>query len=96
MYLKTKFLLLLVIGFLAACAGNPDLNNANEGSASQAKAVSGTNLNPKDQEICKYRQITGSRFKQKTCMTAAEWENMSYETRKMLDKNTRNKVRNDP
>jgi hypothetical protein len=30
-----------------------------------------------DRMVCKYRQETGTRFKKKTCMTAAQWEEMA-------------------
>jgi hypothetical protein len=37
-----------------------------------------------DRMICKYRQQTGTRFKTKTCKTAAQWEAMAEEHRNAL------------
>lgn len=34
--------------------------------------------------ICKYRQETGTRFKTKTCKTAAQWEEMAENNRSGL------------
>jgi hypothetical protein len=34
-----------------------------------------------DKMICKYRMETGTRFKKKKCMTAAQWEEMSEQHR---------------
>jgi hypothetical protein len=99
MLLKNKIMLVVTCGCLAACAGNAptatDTQTQNIKAATQTSAQK-SNLSAENQEICKVRQITGSRFKQKTCMTAAEWENMARESKNMVDKNTRNKVRHDP
>ncbi len=27
-----------------------------------------------EDQVCKYRSVTGTRFKEKTCMTTAQWE----------------------
>lgn len=93
-----KFNQLVFIAFiLAALAGC--VSGANEdqsaGAADERKSESVASLAKNEEEkICKVRSITGSRFKQKTCMTEKEWENMAYETKKMLDEDTRSKPSN--
>ena len=99
MRVMNKILLALSVSLLAACASNSP-SGGEEGASSsnsdQAPAnsmVAKNEIDPKNQVICKDRAITGSRFKQRTCMTAQEWETMSHESKKMVDKATQNKVR---
>ncbi|SHF57012.1 hypothetical protein SAMN04487965_2273 [Microbulbifer donghaiensis] len=94
--MKIKFFLALALScsVLAGCTSGA----SEEQPVSPVAQSSGTAslvANEEDGKICKVRAITGSRFKQKTCMTAEEWENMAYESKKGLDKNTRSKMKND-
>ena len=82
----------LCVGLLAGCASGggekaPD-------AAAQGDSATNSLATAKEEKICKVRAITGSRFKQKTCMTQEEWDRMAYETRKMLDEDTRSKPTN--
>lgn len=94
--MKLKFLLsvLLVAGYLVGCASVAPQGEI-EAPVAVAEENGGANLAKNEEEkICKVRPITGSRFKQKTCMTEKEWENMAHETKKMLDEDTRSKPSN--
>jgi hypothetical protein len=99
MLLKNKLAIIVACSFLAACASNApaetDMRAQNVEAATRAPAEK-QNLNAEDQEICKVRPITGSRFKQKTCMTAAEWENMSHESKSMVGSAARKGVLGNP
>ncbi|WP_346839034.1 hypothetical protein [Microbulbifer sp. SAOS-129_SWC] len=83
------------VSLLAACSSTAPV--AEKAAAPAQPGASSTiaknEIDPKNQVICKERAITGSRFKQKTCMTAKEWETMSHESKRMVDKATRNKIR---
>ena len=95
MKLNVLFALILGVGILSGCASGASEESAPVQGAAGDKGAAVTNLAKGEEEkICKVRPITGSRFKQKTCMTAKEWENMSYETKKMLDEDTRSKPSN--
>ena len=41
-------------------------------------------VQPEQKMICKYRMQTGTRFKTKTCKTAAEWEEIAEANRNAL------------
>jgi hypothetical protein len=41
----------------------------------------GSTAETDDKLICKYRMETGTRFKKKKCMTAAQWDEMSEQHR---------------
>lgn len=99
MRVTNKALLVFAVCLLGACSSNSPVAG-DEGAALATNKKAATNstiaknsIDPKNQVICKERAITGSRFKQKTCMTAEEWKSMSYESKKIVDKATRNKVR---
>lgn len=89
-----------ILSLLVACSSNTPMqqNVADSSVEDPSKTTSETvvaqnNTHEKEQQICKVRAITGSRFKQKTCMTAKEWETMSHESKGMVDEATRNKIR---
>ncbi|WP_299596002.1 hypothetical protein [uncultured Microbulbifer sp.] len=91
MKLKIVFCVWMGLGMLAGCssgAGEKTTGAAQNGSATANLAAA------EEEKICKVRAITGSRFKQKTCMTQEEWDRMAYETKKMLDDDTRSKPTN--
>jgi len=92
MKLKIIFCVLLGISLLAGCASG----GGEEASSAAAQGDSAPNslAAAEEEKICKVRAITGSRFKQKTCMTQEEWDRMAYETKKMLDDDTRSKPTN--
>ncbi|WP_250459620.1 hypothetical protein [Microbulbifer litoralis] len=95
--MKVNLFLFAVLGFsfLVGCAsGVGDNQIAATSSSGQKSESSNSSAQEKEKKICKVRPITGSRFKQKTCMTAEEWENMRVETKKMLDDDTRSKPTN--
>lgn len=95
MNLKVVLAFALGFGVLAGCASGAGENPAATSSTEQkSEAASNLAANNEEEKICKVRPITGSRFKQKTCMTAKEWENMRVETKKMLDEDTRSKPSN--
>ncbi|WP_323846794.1 hypothetical protein [Microbulbifer magnicolonia] len=97
--MKMKLLVMaLCFGVLAGCASNASEEQPVSAAAHKSGATSETSkslaADKEEEKICKVRPITGSRFKQKTCMTAKEWENMAYETKKMLEEDTRSKPSN--
>ena len=95
MKLNVLFALLLGFGVLTGCAsGANEAGSPVQGTVEEKGAATSNLAKNEEEKICKVRPITGSRFKQKTCMTAKEWENMSYETKKMLDEDTRSKPSN--
>lgn len=49
-----------------------------------APAAAGNEAKDGDRMVCKYSLQTGTRFKTKTCKTAAEWEAMAEEHRNGL------------
>ncbi|WP_193165074.1 hypothetical protein [Microbulbifer hainanensis] len=99
MRVMNKILLALAVSLLVACASNsPPGGEEGAISSGSEKATANSmiaknDIDPQNRVICKERAITGSRFKQKTCMTAKEWETMSNESKRVVDKATRNKVR---
>lgn len=60
------------------------------------KAESSLDEDVTNQLICKSRAITGSRFKQKTCMTAEEWKKMSRESSNMVNNQNRKGMLGNP
>lgn len=94
--MKKNFVLVLALGFsaLTGCTSGAGEEQPGSTVAKDSRSAS-LAANDEDGKICKVRAIIGSRFKQKTCMTAEEWENMAYESKKGLDKNTRSKMKND-
>ncbi|WP_428820390.1 hypothetical protein [Microbulbifer sp. MCCC 1A16149] len=92
--MKLKMILCvgLGLGLLAGCAS--DGGEKAPVAAAQGDSATNSLATEKEEKICKVRAITGSRFKQKTCMTQEEWDRMAYETRKMLDEDTRSKPTN--
>ena len=96
--MKLNVLLFAALGFgvLAGCASGAGESPAAASAPASQESEVASNLaeGGEERKICKVRPITGSRFKQKTCMTAKEWENMRVETKKMLDEDTRSKPSN--
>ncbi|MFC6634778.1 hypothetical protein [Microbulbifer taiwanensis] len=91
-----KVALFATLGLSVACSSNTPVRQsiADDSTAESATAASESVVaQNKDRKICKERAITGSRFKQRTCMTAKEWETMSHESKGMVDGVTRNKIR---
>lgn len=72
---------------ISGCANRPPAGVNDTGNSlanvSNSESKGQTTLS-KDQMICKVRTITGSRFKQKTCMTAEEWKNMAEGSKNMV------------
>ncbi|WP_406828169.1 hypothetical protein [Microbulbifer sp. ARAS458-1] len=91
MKLKMIFCVLLGMGLLAGCASG---TGEKAPAANQGGSASNSLAATEEEKICKVRAITGSRFKQKTCMTQEEWDRMAYETKKMLEEDTRSKPTN--
>lgn len=84
---------------LAACANTGmSTDSSFENSTAEASGAenSGKATAPKNQMICKERAITGSRFKQKTCMTAEEWRNMAQGSQRMINDASRTGVHGNP
>lgn len=84
---------------VAACTSTPSggVDHTRSKLASASSNVSeGQVESPKDQMICKVRPITGSRFKQKTCMTAQEWKNMAEGSKDMVNAASRTSVQGNP
>ena len=84
---------------LVACTSSEP--KTDEITGSQLAASSGSEnkaevAEPKDQMICKDRPITGSRFKQKTCMTAEQWRNMANGSKNMVESAVRVGVQGNP
>lgn len=92
MKLKMICSVFLALGILSGCASGAGEKAAS--SDNQNTSASNSLAATEDKKICKVRAITGSRFKQKTCMTQEEWDRMAYETKKMLDDDTRSKPTN--
>lgn len=92
MKLKMISYVLLGAGLLVGCASGG--GDKVSGTPAQGDSETNSLAAAKEEKICKVRAITGSRFKQKTCMTQEEWDRMAYETKKMLDDDTRSKPTN--
>ncbi|QIL89952.1 hypothetical protein GNX18_09435 [Microbulbifer sp. SH-1] len=86
--------LLFTAFLLSALAGCASGTSENQSAGTLKTEPAASLAKDNEEKICKVRAITGSRFKQKTCMTEKEWENMAYETKKMLDEDTRSKPTN--
>ncbi|WP_299586715.1 hypothetical protein [uncultured Microbulbifer sp.] len=95
---KGLFVTILGLGLLAGCASEPSYNQKENTTGNESVQVSQSNLaeNTSNQLICKSRAITGSRFKQKTCMTAEEWKRMSRESSNMVNNQNRKGVLGNP
>ena len=92
MKLKVIHCVGLSLGLLAGCASGG--GEKASGAAGQGDSETNSLAAAEEEKICKVRAITGSRFKQKTCMTQEQWDRMAYETKKMLDEDTRSKPTN--
>jgi len=98
--MKYKGLLfaILGLGLLTGCASEQSKNQRVVASVGESKQSPPNNLSEdtNNRLICKSRAITGSRFKQKTCMTAEEWERMSRESTDMVKSQGRKGVLGNP
>ena len=62
---------------VAIVAPTPGLAVGQEGSSGKAKGDD-------DRIVCKSKPQTGTRFRTKTCYTAAEWERIAEENRRAM------------
>ncbi|QFT53727.1 hypothetical protein FIU95_03955 [Microbulbifer sp. THAF38] len=95
---KGLFISALGLGLLTGCANDSSYKQQVNTTGNESAQTSQRNLteDTSNQLICKSRAITGSRFKQKTCMSAEEWKKMSHESSKMLSKQNRKGVLGNP
>ncbi|GAA5445776.1 hypothetical protein Misp06_03981 [Microbulbifer sp. NBRC 101763] len=81
------------LGLLIGCASE---QQQGQNIAPSSQNTNEVESNTSNQLICKSRAITGSRFKQKTCMTAEEWKRMSRESSNMVNNQNRKGVLGNP
>ncbi|WP_444926733.1 hypothetical protein ACJJI4_00925 [Microbulbifer sp. TRSA002] len=96
--MKASFIIpgLIASLLITGCASEQPLSITpqKEDSRSQEGKEEGETSN--NRMICKYRPITGSRFKQKTCMTEEEWETMSRRSQETLNKQRQRGAQGNP
>jgi hypothetical protein len=78
---------LFAVGLLAAAA-DPAAPTAGAAPAASAPAKSATPAKAdKNELVCKREAVLGSRMKQRTCRTQADWDLMKQEARDEVEKN---------
>ncbi|WP_444934926.1 hypothetical protein [Microbulbifer sp. JTAC008] len=99
MGLKVALAGLCTVVLVGACASKPvvDEGGANNDLATASSSDAGSQAETSESRlICKVRSITGSRFKEKTCMTAEEWKSVAEASKSMVNSASRRGAQGNP
>ncbi|WP_444914701.1 hypothetical protein [Microbulbifer sp. TRSA007] len=95
MGLKAVLVGLCTIMLVGGCATKSVVDD--EGAKNDlAGASTGNTESSESRLVCKVRSITGSRFKEKTCMTVEEWQSVAEDSKNMVDSARRKGAQGNP
>ncbi|WP_444942788.1 hypothetical protein ACJJIK_11225 [Microbulbifer sp. ZKSA006] len=95
MGLKAALVGICTVMLISACATKPAVDEA-DARNDLAATSNGSTDSSESRLVCKVRSITGSRFKEKTCMTVEEWKGVAEASKNVVDSARRKGAQGNP